>query len=387
MSNKYRSIDICDWHQYIKKCMAIQYSSPVSLSSMPPFLSRLPFHDGDLVYGCNADRVGYEQLSGDSLGMLAFLPFSKTPSTSFTLPRLIDVYHDSIPHLDTELKSPNVSAAYKTLLQQYAEFLTTHGISLHTFATPHTVDFAKVCCLGLDFFLSQHKHIHIIIGSYNPQLNVITRQELLHVHALRNIYPGQIHYYRRMGSFLMPWDTFDVHVYENITNTYLQNVHQRLKQWMKRVQKDLNIQHGLIMETHDRFKDPDSIRAKIQSNKWVDDLVGFRCTSPWTSQTTRIYSHLMERLSQEAWIQVDKPRLSHLPMVHYITGHCQTLQGTLSAPFEIQIWPTVLYHCFEYEHSRCYKRGLPSQLLAEEVTLQDVIDTSGISQTICQAFK
>lgn len=72
-------------------------------------------------------------------------------------------------------------------------------------------------------------------------------------------------------------------------------------------------------------------------------------------------------------------------LVFYIHGE---IAGSLMTyPFEFQFWTTVMYHCFEFEHDRFYKKSKESLLLAVEKELQAEIDKSSNTAQIFEICK
>ena len=91
------------------------------------------------------------------------------------LPRIVDIYHDVILADDhsllvNEYNCPN--KVYIKLLKEYYVYLNSK--------MKLTKDYVKLCCHGMDFFLSKGLQIHFVFENYDKKINYITRQESIY---------------------------------------------------------------------------------------------------------------------------------------------------------------------------------------------------------------
>lgn len=115
-------------------------------------------------------------------------------------------------------------------------------------------------------------------------------------------------------------------------------------------------------------------KRKVESLDQVSDIIGFRFIYPWTMHLFEI-AHILTQMPSLAII--DK-KITERDKVIYLFGY-----GPSHMPYEVQLWPTLIYTCFEFEHDRIYKpQTQPSDLQRfqaqfvreQEHILQDYLD-------------
>jgi hypothetical protein len=150
------------------------------------------------------------------------------------------------------------------------------------------------------------------------------------------------------------------------------NEYSRLKHIIENKMESIKDQY--IVWFQSRLKNKKSLIDKIEQNKEINDIIGFRIIYPWTSGLYEIASFL-ESIDE---LKIIKKEVGERGKTIYLFGI--TSIGTI---YEIQLWPTLLYHCFESEHNLIYKpTAKPTELqIAEseklrndEHMLQDIID-------------
>lgn len=354
---KLRELDPVEFSTQVKRWSAQRLDPKPGLP--PNWLKTEPeWQEGDILLGCNDDRKSWT----DSTGLFRFQPFADL-NLSHPLPRALDLYHDSLVHPSQN----EPSQLFQDVLTRYRTFLDER----HVVPTKHTCDFSPVCCAGLQFVLTQTDYrVHVVVGCYQPLLNRVTRDELLTLevtpHDLR-----RVHYYRKIGTFLVPRPPLSEAEERERATTDLHFAHQRWQETMKVWQKQLNQELGWIFEWHSRIKDQPK----------TPDWIGFRVTSPWSRRVNALVDWFYRQT--EPGLQWTERREELQGRVSYLLGHVQGRRW--SFPVEVQFWPTVLYHAFEFEHNRVYKPLWPhhgDSLIPAELRLQDAIDQHSDSSKI-----
>ncbi len=149
--------------------------------------------------------------------------------------------------------------------------------------------------------------------------------------------------------------------------------------WMKRKFKTIKpflLKNGYPIEYHYRLKSVNGIEEKLKANKQLDDIIGFRITHPWTKNLHQIKDLIRNNFPE---LNITKEMITEKNRVIYLFG--QTKAGHL---FEIQLWPSLIYTCFEYEHDLIYKgknitpalQVKSESLRIKQHQLQDIIDKS-----------
>jgi len=138
------------------------------------------------------------------------------------------------------------------------------------------------------------------------------------------------------------------------------NAYQELRSIFPDLQTLCREKHGLVFTYHHRLKSEKSIKAKLDAKQSCEDVIGFRLINPWTAEIRRLAEILQTEFKK--WnILVERQEVRERGRVIYL--YCVYDE----VPFEVQLWPSLLYYCFEYEHDRVYK---PPQPLTEEQRLR-----------------
>ena len=152
-------------------------------------------------------------------------------------------------------------------------------------------------------------------------------------------------------------------------------LHNKLQTIFSELVKTFNKKYGLVFTFHSRLKSEKSINTKLLKNEKVNDVIGFRILNPWVTELYRLVKLLpleFEKfgISIKSKILSEKNRVFHLECIFQNTN------------FELQLWPSIMYYCFEYEHSRIYKNNeiteknkqLSKELRIKQHLVQDFID-------------
>ena len=108
------------------------------------------------------------------------------------------------------------------------------------------------------------------------------------------------------------------------------------------------IKDKYIVWFQSRLKSVDSLNDKINIRciKEIKDIIGFRIIYPWTSGLYKI-ADLLESIKE---LRIYSKKIRENNKVIYLYG-----KTDLETTYEIQLWPTIIYTCFEYEHDKIYK--------------------------------
>lgn len=191
--------DILTSSQYINNIKQISTHSP-DLSCL--LLNKIPFSNGDLLYGSNDDRAYYVSTFDDPTDFVIrkYQPFSSIMKNNTILPRIVDIYHDSILNdswYTDELVSSNVE--YRYLLEKYKTFLADEG------CLNPAASFDVLCCLGLEFFISQGHRIHFVFHTFDPKINYVTNKELAFISQQHPEWIGRsVFFYRLSNNTIIP---------------------------------------------------------------------------------------------------------------------------------------------------------------------------------------
>lgn len=155
---------------------------------------KIPFIEGDLLYGTNIARKHYvdQTHSQDEFRILEFKPFSQLARHPEALPRIVDIYHDVIrdPELiEQELACPLYP--YADILKRYKHFLDGED------------DICTMCLKGIEFF-TQLYHVHFILEDYDPRVNVITNKEVEYILSHWDRLSQKVTFYKREAGAWLP---------------------------------------------------------------------------------------------------------------------------------------------------------------------------------------
>lgn len=180
-SNKTRTCSVRNLAHLVEQ--AIQLKPPRYNPVQPPvhalwtYLTQtIDLRDGDLLFGCNADRQAYVQsrkLEHD-IPLFKYKPWKELECKTRSLPPVIDIYHDEILRKDKDKVDGD---EFSLLVTMYTQWLRDRNALV-----PDAPDWVKMCCAGIDFFLHCRPHcrIHFIIGNLGPE-NHVTRMELVYL--------------------------------------------------------------------------------------------------------------------------------------------------------------------------------------------------------------
>lgn len=146
----------------------------------------LAWQEGDLLYGCNGDRIKLAELTGRNdffrlCDTSEFHHLFNDINNIHSLPRIIDQYHDVLTLNKISAKSKfndydRMLAKYQQHIQAYLEQLKSIRSNEKE---KHDEIIWNMCVAGLNFFIKeQKKTIHFVIGQYNDHINRATTHEL-----------------------------------------------------------------------------------------------------------------------------------------------------------------------------------------------------------------
>lgn len=155
---------------------------------------QIRFEEGDLLFGTNVARQKYVTKHNlqEEFTILEFKAFAELAPHDYSLPRIIDIYHDVILN-DDYFKTDNQSgrSVYIQHLREYKEFLDGE------------TDFEKMCIKGIDYF-TQYYNIHFILSDFTPSANRITKAEINYILENRHRLEGKVTFYRDVGGHWIP---------------------------------------------------------------------------------------------------------------------------------------------------------------------------------------
>lgn len=152
-----------------------------------------------------------------------------------------------------------------------------------------------------------------------------------------------------------------------------QDEYKRLKSIMKNILN--NIKNDYVVWFQSRLKSEESIREKVYDRKKpLDDVIGFRFIYPWTDGLYEL-SSILQKYRE---LDIFEVKFAEKGKVIYMFGKTK-----LNDIYEIQLWPTIIYTCFEYEHDKIYKPKIKQtntqlenslKIRDQEHKLQNIID-------------
>ena len=151
--------------------------------------------------------------------------------------------------------------------------------------------------------------------------------------------------------------------------------YKKLKKIIKNILNEIKDTYTVWFQS--RLKSEESINEKLLvRNQQLNDIIGFRLIYPWTSD---LYI-LADILCKHKELDIIETKTSEEHKVIHMYGKTQS--GDI---YEIQLWPTIIYTCFEYEHDKIYKpkttpttKQLENSLSVRqhEHTLQNIVDVN-----------
>lgn len=283
----------------------------------------------DLLYGTTVDRVSFV----NSYGMADTFKIGQTDEKGYVtvdrlgiIPAIVDQWNDLVRWNTAErIRSmmssdlAEIAIEYqRVLVSQFGDISNVDGITL-----------IDMCCYGMTFFLSLGRKIHFVVDTMQPDVNPGTHKELQYARALpdkKNIITwikvdGRYQISEPQVTYMMP-----------------SGVQEARDVITSQVKECLNDD---VMQV--RTKSHDSIIRKLRNGHVIDDLVGVRIICPKSSRIIEVKEALLKRLDFNGCTGSEDSRVWHLHGRHG------------DVPYEIQLWPSLLYHCFAKEHDTIYK--------------------------------
>jgi hypothetical protein len=349
----------------------------------------LSYQQGDLFYGTNADRLlFYQSYKIPNLNVNNFLPFTKLYDASKNeRPCLIDQYHD--PLLSREDCEDKTFLAYKEYLGKEMKNPLPTREQLEASEASREILW-DACLKGIKFFTDLGCTIHFLIGpGFQYGFNKATTLELVYIKQNYSTLKTRVKFYVFSKDFPTAdssnshFKRVDPEEHNWFNNNDEKSLVERLKvkkekskvlkKVLKQHQKELK--SSIPFELQFRLKSLESLKEKLFVRRVpvIDDIIGFRILHIWTEN---LYS-IANILQKDKRLGITKRCITERGRVIYLLGK---LDGI---PYEIQLWPTLLYTCFEVEHGKIYKAKGPiskaDQERAEMVRrveheLQDVLD-------------
>jgi MGT family glycosyltransferase len=172
-----------DYKNNLKKLVKNEISNLDKWSQQVANKETLQWKEGDLLYGCNADREKLANITGLSdlfkIGDVKSFPvlFGENSNPNI-LPRIVDQYHDAIFN-----KNITVSAKfplYQKTLTEYKEYVKPYIQQMKAAQGKKKEELLwEMCLAGLEFFIQKKRStIHFVMNKYNNQINLATTKEL-----------------------------------------------------------------------------------------------------------------------------------------------------------------------------------------------------------------
>jgi len=338
------------------------------------FLDMMNFNRGglhaDLLFGTTKDRINFVELNlCSSKFMIAkkddnneYILFNKL---GLTKPVLLDQWNDLLFYylkhgkIDVEPHIMNTLIDYYKYSSKYINFKNKDDQLL------------LLCCVGIDFFIKNNYTIHFVIDTCDKKQNPATSLEITYIEDKLLLEPDIIK---------------KIIVYKNNKICkFCPNVNDIIERHREEFDRlDIVITNFLftIKDKYNvwyqkRLKSVKSLKHKIEQKKVIKDIIGFRIIYPWTKDLDYISNMMIKYSPLDIFDIVYKERSK----VIYLYGKHKY------GEYEIQLWPTIIYHCFEFEHDKIYKPKdrlisysleKSDQIREHEHVLQDIIDKNRI---------
>lgn len=355
------------------------------------------FNSGDLLYGTTIDREHFDSTYNLNFHIAQkdhisnkFITFDKLMLfTNLQYPVLIDQWNDLLKeyNLDQlhEIEQSTSNMRLKKVIKdaiKYKQYLNVMlGYDMTNPIVAEDRQLLDICCEGMEYFLGLGSKIHFVFRKFKKSVNIGTLLELNRMKSL--ITAGKYS------------QQFVIWIYDEITGKYLITSQRSVFNNMRhdidiklytscydssvnRLTKFINIisSEYPVLVQH-RLKSSESINNnvldKILSPNHISDIIGIRIIYVWTKGLHAI----TEKIINQNVFHVVRTEFREKNKVIYL--HCITNQNL---PLEIQMWPTIMYTCFEYEHDKLYKPvpncSYTSEqgkiVLEKEHQLQDIVD-------------
>jgi hypothetical protein len=350
------------------------------------------FENGDLIFGCNDDRkllMQYECLdTGQRLCIGNTAPFSSYAMFPGHLPYLMDQYNDSVlcysKYITEWSKVGCNDTIYGRTLFAYRHYLVQKLGQTRNFTKPIRTDDTdwtwQVCNAAIDFFVMERKcKVHLFLGPHFLfGRNKITTWEIQRLSQLPSkdlcIYSTDLHQqWIRLPKIPSPIDLglelWVHHLRSSLADDFV---------FMRRKLGSILTQFDCPCEMQGRLKETKSAvvkMARLLPGKEMNDWIGFRFVHPFSDNLARLVKLLCQHLA------VTNLELRERGKVWYVWT-----KSPGGYDVEIQLWPTIIYTCFEYEHDRIYKPKIPgnvtkdmknasNDIREQQHILQDIVDS------------
>jgi len=310
-------------------------TSQMALSPYSLFCNSIPFQPGDILLGCNLDRATYiREREG-----FKYFGFSEQPQNGVSgrwvkkhsHALLLDNYTDTLKEYVT-FPVDQYSEVHLRLMEELRQTLDMGQLS----------DVVYLCCSIIDFLLKKGFQMHFILNQYIPELNEVTRKELIHLLRFHNRKIGrQVHFYH-LKPVLHPINIYE-HPILHSTVSYFMN-HRSPTRYavdtMLKIAKHPLVIHSLKPQC--RVKHPASLIANLQRNNEQNeqDQDCFHDIFGWRMLTA-------QKLSFDVLEDYKSLKFSE-------DNHVLHVQ--LDEFSELQIWTLVMYAGLAMEHGEIYKR-------------------------------
>jgi hypothetical protein len=338
----------------------------------------------DLLYGTTADRlrfVDHWKMSDlFKIGVIGEKGNYITVDQLNIVPCLIDQWNDLLrQYTIIEINGLGLLPKILDSAINYRKYLLEHKIVTESQIGSDTlitktqdqreiingVQLIDMCCAGIDYYLQNGSTIHFVIDKFNPNDNPGTNKELSYILSGRpNV---NVIFWKRSGDNYFP---IAPKIMCSIRNNIIEletligiatNEFDALKALI-----DKNISKYKIW-LQGRIKTLESACRKmegrnIQFVQSIDDIIGFRIIYPWSTKLVEI-ANILEA---DKTLQIFKRRVTERGKVIYLYGkYC-------GLTYEIQLWPTIMYHCFEEEHEVIYKgKNITNNVIEASLKLRD----------------
>jgi hypothetical protein len=340
----------------------------------------------DLLFGTNPDRLLFSQAYSDLLG------FSwNVGKTQYSEKKcLIDQYHDCfLDPTHEKYEKDEVLLQYGQWLQERKERM----LPLGRFPMRKEIDepfqskaassskaqetLWNMCVAGMRYFTTVQKTtIHFVIGpGFEWKRNRATSLELHEAKQIWERDPTKIRFYvlwqpqpnnskQKFWRFVenpatMDWFGMVSASVDEKTKT-MEPVEVTAHRYLSQI---LTTPSGFHM--HSRIKSQVSIQEKLHIRRFpnLDDRIGFRITHPFTEC---LFS-LAQQLIRTPKLKIERQIRTERNKVIYLLGKYNNV------PFEIQLWPSLLYAIFATEHDSVYKnKNIDAKTLIQSQHLREV---------------
>ncbi len=300
----------------------------------------------DLLYGTTVDRQTFvshqNMVSHFRIGEIDSSGQYLTIDKLAIIPGLIDQCNDVLrQYTVSEMRYYITNSNICDMLLQYRDYLISSGtLTAEELGSEElitktnreqerivAVALIKMCCAGMKFFINRGSCIHFILDTMHKDRNPGTHMELIYASQLSPAERQSIVYWRKEGNkyniihmippYMIPLNTTQVYaqVYDALSLILPQSA-----------------------TLQGRIKTEPSIQRKLYRDVPIDDLVGYRIL-----YTDVVPNIILQCLSINNTVVSERGKVFHLYSV------------VDNVPVEVQLWPNMLYNCFEMEHDTIYK--------------------------------